>query len=574
MADYRKFSFPLNVYTHILYKDYVNVEYLHYGFFSDSCRDIKKAQKRASDFLFSQLPPSPCRVLEVGIGVGTTLFNLQQLGYDVVGITPDQNQIDFVRNRYGEDLPVFCVSLEDFSDTNKFDLILFQESAQYINVDILFRQAMSMLREQGHLIVLDEMMLVEDLTFESGLTRQSEYIRSGNQLGFSLKNEVDLSAQVLPTNDYILASVTSSKQDLIDKLSLTDEDIDGLISATKVHQENYKKGLIGYCFLHFQKEEFNAKNFDKVLAYRDSEKELLELFSLTFGHRMPVELWRWKYQGLDVLGTLLKNKSTPVAFFGGMPRTVYFFGVAQLVVQIGDVMVDPRARRSLLRKGAFFQVASFFLECFVGKDKKYSVAFGFPSEKSFRLAEHLGLYKRVGELKSVSWEPLNSLPKWHYKIREFDINKAHLVDQLWGQMAESLVDQVVGVRDWAYVKYRYLEHPTIKYQLFLVLSRFTASPVGLLIIRVYDDEVELIDLVASPRQVPVIIESFRRIAIDFGKQKAFAWITAHNATLFAGESGVIDETGIMIPCNSWTEGVTQDQLMDRWWLMGGDSDFK
>jgi hypothetical protein len=326
--------------------------------------------------------------------------------------------------------------------------------------------------------------------------------------------------------------------------------------------------------LDIQKEVFNTKTFDKVLAYRGSEKELLDLFELSFGYRMPIELWRWKYRGLDVLGALLRNKSTPVAFFGGMPRAVYFLGVAQLAVQIGDVMVHPRARGLLLRKGAFFRVASFYFECFVGKDKKYSVAYGFPHLKHLRLAEHLGVYERVGELKSVSWEPLNSLPKWHYKIREFDINKTHLVDQLWGQMAEGLIDQVVGVRDWAYVKYRYLEHPTIKYQLFLVLSRFTASPIGLLIVRVYDDEVELIDLVASPRQVPVIIESFRRIAINFGKQKAFAWITAHNATLFAGKSGAIDETGIMIPCNSWPEGVAQDELMDRWWLMGGDSDFK
>jgi hypothetical protein len=40
-------------------------------------------------------------------------------------------------------------------------------------------------------------------------------------------------------------------------------------------------------------------------------------------------------------------------------------------------------------------------------------------------------------------------------------------------MSEALQDQVVGVRDGAYVQRRYLQHPTLNYQLYLLSSRLT-----------------------------------------------------------------------------------------------------
>lgn len=82
MASYKDFTFPLNAYSHILCKDYGDFEYLHYGLFEQGNPNIKKAQQRATDLLFSHLPPCPCRVLEVGIGLGTTLSNLVKMGYD------------------------------------------------------------------------------------------------------------------------------------------------------------------------------------------------------------------------------------------------------------------------------------------------------------------------------------------------------------------------------------------------------------------------------------------------------------------------------------------------------------
>jgi hypothetical protein len=42
----------------------------------------------------------------------------------------------------------------------------------------------------------------------------------------------------------------------------------------------------------------------------------------------------------------------------------------------------------------------------------------------------------------------------------------------------------------------------------------------------------------------------------------------------AGDTGEIVPTGIVIPYNRWTPGISADKVMDRWWLMGGDTDFR
>ncbi|MFZ2171184.1 MAG: GNAT family N-acetyltransferase, partial [Methylococcaceae bacterium] len=195
-------------------------------------------------------------------------------------------------------------------------------------------------------------------------------------------------------------------------------------------------------------------------AYLSDETGLLELFLLAFGHEMPPELWRWKYQGLSTLGTLVRHEGRPVAFYGGMPRAIHLFGSPTTAVQIGDVMVHPQQRGILTRKGPFFQTATSFLEHFVGPDKAFPIAFGFPSERAYRLAARLGLYEKAGELMRVSWPALQARPSYKVCIRSLSHGQIAAADRLWRFMAKSLPDQVVGVRDGAYLQRRYLQHPT------------------------------------------------------------------------------------------------------------------
>ena len=92
-------------------------------------------------------------------------------------------------------------------------------------------------------------------------------------------------------------------------------------------------------------------------------------------------------------------------------------------------------------------------------------------------------------------------------------------------MAVALQDQVVGVRDWSYVKRRYLQHPTLAYQLYLVSSRLTGTPVGIMVIHVLEDAVELLDIIAPPQRMATLVHCLRRLTWSMGKSQAYTWIT-------------------------------------------------
>ncbi len=308
-------------------------------------------------------------------------------------------------------------------------------------------------------------------------------------------------------------------------------------------------------------------------AHPDDEGELLALFSRAFKSEMPETVWRWKYAGLDPFGALARRNGRAVAFYGGIPRTVELFGSTVTAVQIGDVMVDPDERGVLRRRGPFYFVAAHYLQHQVGKGKRFPLAFGFPSRRAYQLGANLGLYAKAGEIMRVEWAALNAKFNLLLRTRLLGHSLAAHADQLWLEMSAALSRQIVGVRNYAFLKQRYLEHPTLNYRVYLVSHRLGNKPYGILVVREEGDELFWVDMVAPPERVPALVSIVRRLASDLGKAKAYTWITAQHAALFGGESGVINPTEIVIPALDWNPAIRADQLHDRWWLMAGDTDF-
>ncbi|HEV7767264.1 MAG TPA: methyltransferase domain-containing protein, partial [Thermoanaerobaculia bacterium] len=155
---YRDFYYPLNVFMHILTHEEGDVPYLHYGLFDGEHDTLPAAQERSTELLLARLPAPPARLLEVGIGLGTTLDRLTRMGYDVIGITPDDKQIAVVRDRYGDSVNAQCIAFEQFPSTDRFDMVIFQESSQYFDSQALFAKAREL---TSHVFVLDEFALRE-----------------------------------------------------------------------------------------------------------------------------------------------------------------------------------------------------------------------------------------------------------------------------------------------------------------------------------------------------------------------------------------------------------------------------
>jgi SAM-dependent methyltransferase len=243
---WRDFTFPLNVFMHILaHEESAAVPYLHYGLFEGENDRLIFAQERSTELLLSRLPPPPCRVLDVGIGLGTTIGWLTLKGYDARGITPDAHQIAMARKKYGEYLPVRQAAFETFESPAKFDVLLFQESSQYIDSEALFAKAATL---APRVLVLDE-FAAQPLEEEGALHALPEFKDAASRHGFAVTEELDVSAKAAPTMDYFTHRIPAYREKLISDLGVTNEQVDHLIENGVKYRERYAKGVYVYRLL-------------------------------------------------------------------------------------------------------------------------------------------------------------------------------------------------------------------------------------------------------------------------------------------------------------------------------------
>lgn len=230
---------------HILTHEEGAATWLHYGIFERADEPLLAAQERSTELLLSRLPAPPARILEVGIGLATTLARLASKGYDVEGITPDAEQIRMARDRYGDAIRIHCAAFETFRSDAPYDVIVFQESSQYIDADALFARAATL---TNRVLVLDEFAL--RAVAEEGALHSLERFRAcAMQHGFAIAEEVDLSAKAAPTMAYFTNRIPAYRDRLIADLGITSEQLDTLIESGAKYRARYDDGTYGYRLL-------------------------------------------------------------------------------------------------------------------------------------------------------------------------------------------------------------------------------------------------------------------------------------------------------------------------------------
>lgn len=245
--EIRRFAFPLNAYAELLRLDTGTVDYLHYGLFDTPGEPVKAAQSRSTEWLFGQLP-APCRMLEVGIGLGTTLDRLQRAGFQAHGVTPDAGQIRIAQARNAA-VALTEARFEEYAATEPFDLLLFQESSQYIENHALWHQAAKLVAEHGRVMVLDE--------FRSGgdghLHRLDDFLAAAAEAGFKLDAQHDFSQAAAPTVDYLLGAVDQHWATLAALPGASEEALHALQASNRQYRAWYADGSYRYLYLGFSR---------------------------------------------------------------------------------------------------------------------------------------------------------------------------------------------------------------------------------------------------------------------------------------------------------------------------------
>lgn len=234
-----------------------DVDHFHYGLWEEGTDDIKTAQARMTDLVVSLIPSGAGRILDAGCGLGTTSFMLAQRGCTVVGISPDQHLMAQARLRYGggENPRFITTSLERFDAEKPFDLILFQESAQYIPVRELFSMCQALLDAGGHLLISDEVVYRRRTGFPF-LPVRSELLEASRAMGFRLVSNRVITPLVFPTFEFS-RRVLDRKHEIIKAFApyrpKVVEELDELDRGWKTYHHLYATGEIGYEIFLFRR---------------------------------------------------------------------------------------------------------------------------------------------------------------------------------------------------------------------------------------------------------------------------------------------------------------------------------
>lgn len=148
----------LDVYVHVA-RTFADSPWLHYGLWEKGERpnipQLRMAQERYVDKLLALIPPPPGRLIDIGGGTGEMAKLLLDKGYGVDMITPSGLQAEIAQEKLGEKGRVFEIKFEDFDGSGPYDVCLFSESFQYVDLDVSLTKLSEILAPGGRIVIAD-----------------------------------------------------------------------------------------------------------------------------------------------------------------------------------------------------------------------------------------------------------------------------------------------------------------------------------------------------------------------------------------------------------------------------------
>ncbi|MBT3205264.1 MAG: class I SAM-dependent methyltransferase [Gammaproteobacteria bacterium] len=193
-----------------LFNFFLGTKDLHYGLWNDgldvTVQNLPEAQKRYSDFLISHFPEDVKTILDVGCGAGGLATELLSRGYQVQGVSPSPLLSEAAQSQAGDDFKIHHGRFEDvkFSVNEKFDMVMFSESFQYITLNMVLDKAQSLLRPGGYIVICD--FFKTDAPGKSvvgGGHKFIEFQKVLNDSGLNVLEEKDITKETAPNLDLV-----------------------------------------------------------------------------------------------------------------------------------------------------------------------------------------------------------------------------------------------------------------------------------------------------------------------------------------------------------------------------------
>ncbi|MCU0358637.1 MAG: class I SAM-dependent methyltransferase [Cyclobacteriaceae bacterium] len=253
-----------------LFKFFFDSEYMHYGFWTPGLEvkapNFKQAQENFTRFLIKNIPVGTKSILDIGCGSGKVAEELIQLGYSVTCVSPPSILTEKAVQRLAGKADVHTMRFEDFTTDEKFDLCLFSESYQYIDMSAGFIQCQRVLKPGGHILLADFFRTeAEGKSPLGGGHLLAEFYDLLKQQPFDVVEDQDITEEIAPT----MTLINNLTMDVVYPAVLM---VGKLIKSRspliyKFLLWKYKKKIEKNRVKHFTGQR-NPENFKKYKSYR------------------------------------------------------------------------------------------------------------------------------------------------------------------------------------------------------------------------------------------------------------------------------------------------------------------
>lgn len=248
---------------------FFETEYLHFGYWRDGLElkfaNLKQAQYAYIDELFKLIPDDVQSILDVGCGSGEMASQLLKNNYQVDAVCPPSIMSEHANKKLTGDSTLYECKYEELDINKKYDLIIFSESIQFIQIKDAFEQC----KRYGKKYILIADLFKNDMPEKGpigGGKSYEDFLQEKDNFRFSELENIDITQFIAPGFDLEQATINNFIKPLLSVFKR----IMAIKSSffIKLGMKIYKKKLDRLQTRYLQANDRNSNSFVKYKSYR------------------------------------------------------------------------------------------------------------------------------------------------------------------------------------------------------------------------------------------------------------------------------------------------------------------